>query len=475
MTARKAKTKTPAKTKATHHGVTPAGVEVNPVNPPLTDNTDPVATGGPRFGEATTTPDPTAFSVKHTSDSAAYKILDSEKGTLKPRPFPISNDVEPRMSLGDAFGPQQGKSVMSDIQKAGQIVFHALGDTGNTASAQAENSVTDKLGSDFSEGHPKDVPSFCYNLGDVVYSFGEARYYYDQFYDPYRDYPAPIFAIAGNHDGMVAPDSTTPTLKSFLENFCTAGQAFHRTPESGGLSRTAGIQPGVYFTLEADPYVRIMGLYSNCLEDPGVISSQSGTPQTYSYLTDAQTNYLEAALKRTADEKFKGAIIIAVHHPPFVAAKQGPNVNPSTAGDHGGSPLMLADIDKCCAAAKVWPHAVLSGHAHNYQRFTRQAGGRETPYIIAGNGGHAHNRLTKKNEPALRTPTVQYSNAGEKVVFENYDDADYGYLRIVVDSKQLRIEYHPASDGQGMKTPDDSVTVDLGTRTLIHYEVRAAA
>jgi hypothetical protein len=34
-------------------------------------------------------------------------------------------------------------------------------------------------------------------------------------------------------------------------------------------------QPGVYFTLDA-PYVSIIGLYSNVLEHPGVISSQGG-------------------------------------------------------------------------------------------------------------------------------------------------------------------------------------------------------
>jgi calcineurin-like phosphoesterase family protein len=457
-----------------HRGTPPAGVVENPGQAPPDDNTEPVNTGGPQFGEPSPTPDPTVFTVKHGSDKAAYNILDKEKGTLKPRPFPISKDVEPQMTLADAIG-DQGAKVMKSIQASGQIVFHALGDTGNTTSAEAENSVTDKLVSDFSEVDPRNVPSFCYNLGDVVYSFGEAKYYYDQFYDPYRDYPAPIFAIGGNHDGMVAPNSTTPTLQAFLENFCTAGQPFHRTPEAGGLARTAGIQPGVYFTLQADPFVRIMGLYSNCLEDPGVISTQTGTEQTYPYLTDAQTTYLEAALKRTAKEGFKGAIIIAVHHPPFVAAKQGPDVDPSTAGKHGGSPLMLADIDKACQAANVWPHAVLSGHAHNYQRFTRQMGGRETPFIIAGNGGHAHSKLTKKNEPALRTPTVQTSSGGEKVIFENYDDTDYGYLRVLVDAKQLRIEYHPASDGQGAKTPDDSVTVDLGTRKLVPYAVHAAA
>ena len=46
----------------------------------------------------------------------------------------------------------------------------------------------------------------------MIYSFGEREYYYDQFYEPYRDYPAPILALAGNHDGMAAPGVAVPTL-----------------------------------------------------------------------------------------------------------------------------------------------------------------------------------------------------------------------------------------------------------------------
>jgi hypothetical protein len=271
---------------------------------------------------------------------------------------------------------------------------------------------------------------------------------------------------------MVAPNSKTPTLDAFLKNFCTYKQPFHRTPEAGGLARTAGRQPGVYFTLEA-PFIRILGLYSNCLEDPGVISSQKGAAQTYSYLPDAQLDFLSAALGRIKTEEFSGAVIIAVHHPPYVAVTPEAK-GAKAAGKHIGSPLMLADIDKQCQAAGVWPHAVLSGHAHNYQRFTRTIGGHEIPYIVAGNGGHAHSRLTKKGAPTLRTPTVEaeLSNGKDKVVFENYDDGDFGYLRIIVDEKLLRIEYHPASDGQEAKTPDDFVTVDLVTRKLVHYHPR---
>lgn len=55
------------------------------------------------------------------------------------------------------------------------------------------------------------------------------------------------------------------------------------------------------------------------------------------------------------------------------------------------------------------------------------------------------------------------------MTLENYDDQDDGYLRIVVTASQLRIEYHPASDGDRAKTPDDFVTIDLASRKLVHF------
>ncbi len=457
--------------------------------PPPADNTQPIPASGPQFAQPAPTPDPTKFTVMHGSDTAAYKILDSEKRTLQPRPFPTVAEAEPALTLADALG-DQGASIEKSIAATSQIVFHALGDTGNTRGPKDEGLVADKMVSDFSETDPRQVPSFCYHLGDIVYSFGESEYYYDQFYDPFRDYPAPIFSIAGNHDGMVAPNSTTPTLAAFLENFCTAGQAPHRTPEAGELDRTAQVQPAVYFTLEV-PFVRILGLYSNCLEDPGIISDQGGT---YPYLGQTQIDYLTAALTRLKQDikqkKFTGAIVIAVHHPPYVAqiAEAGAVTAASSkkrtstasktlnAGRHGGSPEMLKEIDAVCESVGVWPHAVLSGHAHNYQRFTRSKDGRQTPFIVAGNGGHAVSALTKKGTPALRCPSPQaaLSDGTDSVVFENYDDQDFGYLRIISSATQLRIEYHPASDGEAAKTPDDFVTVDLQKCQLVHYQAAGA-
>jgi hypothetical protein len=131
---------------------------------------------------------------------------------------------------------------------------------------------------------------------------------------------------------------------------------------------------------------------------------------------------------------------------------------------------MLSQIDDVCTTAGIWPHAVLSGHAHNYQRFTRQHGDTQIPYIIGGDGGHGLTKLTRKGASALRTPqTLAVSGHADKVILENYDDQDYGYLRVIVTATQLRIEYQPASDGADAKTPDDFVTVDLKTRKLVHF------
>jgi Calcineurin-like phosphoesterase len=438
-----------------------------PAAAPPESNADPVLTGGPQFAETPATPDPTKFRVKHGSDKQAYSILDSQRGVLEPRPFPaVEGVVEPLLTLEGALGAQ-GNGVVKAIQKAEQLVFHAVGDTGNTRGPVDQGAVADKMVSDYDDPDPRSVPSFLYHLGDVVYSFGETEYYYDQFYDPYREYPAPIFAIPGNHDGMVSPLTSTPSLQAFLANFCAAGEPPHRTPEAGGLVRTAQIQPGVYFTLAA-PFVRILGLYSNCLEDPGVISSQD---DEFPYLGQTQVEFLKAALKRVKSDGFQGAVIVAAHHPPYVAQIKQNGDRMQNVGRHGGSPRMLADIDSACKEAGVWPHAMLSGHAHNYQRFTRHADGRETPFLVSGNGGHAAARLTRKGTPTIRVPVVQdaLSNGADTVTFESYDDLDFGYLRILVDSAQLRIEYHPASDGGDAKTPDDFVTVELATHKLVHF------
>jgi len=117
---------------------------------------------------------------------------------------------------------------------------------------------------------------------------------------------------------------------------------------------------------------------------------------------------------------------------------------------------MASGLDHASKTAGFWPHAYLSGHSHNYQRYTRSVAGINIPYLVAGGGGHDVTLLqTSGNGNALRTPMKVNST----LTLESYDDTDYGYPRIVADTTNLLTEYHPASDGAGAKTPNGTVTV----------------
>jgi hypothetical protein len=391
--------------------------------------------GQPIFAQPKPSPDPTGF--KDPVTDTTYR----EISTLEPVPQPADGAVEPVLTLAQVYGTA-GAAKVAAIQKSGQIVFHSVGDTGSVVGPATQSLVADKMVTDFTEANAADVPSFLFHLGDVVYYFGEATYYYDQFYEPYRNYPAPILAIAGNHDGVVYPKDPEPTLSAFLQNFCATLPA--QSPDAGGLQRTTMTQPGVYFTLEA-PFVRIMGLYSNVLEDPGVISGENGQNTV---LDNRQVAFLTAALKQVKSDKFTGAVIIAVHHPPFTGGSE-----------HGGSPLMLADIDSACTAAGVWPHAVFSGHAHNYQRYTRTVNKMQIPFLVAGCGGHSP---LSPMRATYRTPYV----IDNTLTLESYDTTDYGYLRVIVNATTMTIEFHPQSDGGTTKTPNDTVTITLATHVV---------
>jgi hypothetical protein len=423
--------------------------------PPATDPIDNVGTTeleAPVFSQPAPTPDPVQFEVKHPSDNPIYKQIDAlnREHKLTTIPFPLPRDLpEPKLSLAAVLNIPQA-DLENQIKKNGQLVFHSTGDTGNTRGPTDQNLVADKLVSDFSDYDVEDRPLFFFHLGDVIYSFGEAQYYYDQFYEPYRNYPEPIIALAGNHDGMVAPGAKVATLAAFLENFCAPPPGFHVAPEAGGLSRTAQIQPGVFFTFEAP-----MSAHPGALQQH---AGRSGGHRRQPYRPFAARLSEGGACAREVG-RIQGRLILAHHHPAYTAGSQ-----------HGWSTDMLAQIDKVCDDAGLWPHAVLSAHAHNYQRFTRVHGQTQIPYIICGNGGHGLAKLRQKGASPLRTPQpLEVPKGTDKVILENYDDEDFGYLRVLVTPTQLRIEYHPASDGTGAKTPDDFVTVDLATRKLVHF------
>ncbi len=416
----------------------------------------------PVFQEGKPLPNPKGFHVPHPSDEATYAQL-GELLKIQTTPIPPARGpADSVYSLATAFG-DAGPAVVQQILSTGQIQFHAVGDTGSSSSKNYSNEIraADAMVMDF-HASPQNPPAFFYHLGDLVYNFGESKYYYDEFYEPYRNYPRPIFAIPGNHDSFVVPGTSAGSqpLDIFQRNFCS--QQFNLTPEAYSLHRTAVTQPGVYFTLDA-PFVRLIGLFSNALEDPGLISSQAGQ---WPHVSDLQLDFMRAQLTRAKNENYRGALIVATHHPAFTYLPQG-----GAGNNHGGSDAMLREIDTICASVGVYPHAFLSGHVHNYQRYTRQinfaSASIEVPFVICGNGGHNVLPIVDSptTPPAFGTDTsyldLQPAVTATRLTLEKYDDQHYGYLLITASTTELRIDYHSTAAAKHSQSKEDSVVIDL--------------
>lgn len=449
----------------------------------------------PVFNESVPSPDPSQFNVT-PNDNQFYTKEVEKLLTTEVVSFPQARgNPGDLFELASAWGPH-GQDVVNAINAAKCITFQMIGDSGATATKTfgAMIKVADAVTNDFHTSTAANRPSFLYHLGDIVYNFGEANYYYDQFYDPYRNYPAPIFAIPGNHDSFVLPNTPAgqDPLTTFTRQFCNPQIVV--TPEAGSLHRTSMTQPGVYFTLDA-PYVRIIGLFSNALEDPGVISSESpgsiasaakkGKNKTkggkaagsarWPAVPDYQLQFLTTQLENIKSSSYNGAVILAMHHPPFTYS---PGTTNAGGGNHGGSPNMLAQIDAICQQVGIYPHAVISGHAHNYQRFTRglkfDGKNYSAPFIICGDSGHNVNPLVKSNfgtklpEPADNVDVSYLDQSsvfpGTTLTLNKHDQQNSGYLRVSVTSKQLTITFNPVSK-TGAPVKPDTVKVDLTNHT----------
>jgi hypothetical protein len=299
----------------------------------------------------------------------------------------------------------------------------------------------------------KSRPAFFFHLGDVIYYFGQERYYYDQFYDPYRDYNAPIFAIPGNHDAVrFVGEPVKFSLEGFVNNFCTTTPV--KNSVAAGIARTTMTQPGVYFALDA-PFARLIGLYSNTSE--GATEGMISGP----IVGNEQLTFLADRLKELADERKKGqarALILATHHPPFTGSSQ-----------HVPSPQMLSEIDGVCQQTGVWPDLVLSGHAHLFERYTRtmKADGREIAYIVAGNGGYFNLSGFKKGQGGVKPqPGVTGTDAkGNMLTLEHFDDATFGFLRVTVSAAKVRCQFM-ALQPSGKVHVANTTTVTLATHKV---------
>jgi hypothetical protein len=357
------------------------------------------------------------------------RMTDWSKEQLGPVPRP---ERQGRIALSDIIGV----AGVQEIEQVGEIRFHALGDTGVNHAQEAEQ-VAEDMATDYNPAAGGLNPAFLFHLGDVIYGPDKEHHYGERFYRPYRHYPGKIIAIPGNHDGEVKAAADSPSLKDFRANFCAEDATVPQQASGSGIFRETMTLPGVYWMLEA-PFVRVIGLYSNLLENPGYLEGRTeGKPDV------SQQTWLEATLRAVGGMEERKALVIATHHPPY-----------SQSG-HSGSREMHQAILEICNRTKVFPDLFLSAHAHNYQRYIwRGVGGRQVPYIVAGTGGMAPQKVPDATgEPADESGHATYDRAL----------ASLGYLFVTVSATQLKTEFWPLGDGH--TTPFDPIVLDLATHT----------
>jgi hypothetical protein len=379
-----------------------------------------------------------AFATSHYRPAAATEGIAQIGKIRRAVGEPVANEKEPlrfepppppsvqnfTLSL-DVVDPQAAAAAAAN----GKLVFHCVGDTGGIHGEATQTAVADAMEAQIQAADDTSKAAFLYLVGDIVYFNGVSNLYKWQFYEPYQYYPSPIFAIPGNHDGDTNvrpgdPPDPEPSLTGFMLNFCD-------TSPRPAQYRTTMTQPYVYWTL-LTPLVTIIGLYSNV---EGSLDPRGGSDQE-TWLT----SQLEAA---PLDKK----LIVTVHHPCF-----------SLDASHGGSPDVLAAIDQAVTAANRLPDAIISGHVHNYQRFSRTVGGKTVPYIVAGAGGYADTpRLMHQIQPIGAARPFQTTHADVQLVTDN--ETDPGFLEITVTPANITFDYYLVPFDGNPSTLFDSVTV----------------
>lgn len=362
---------------------------------------------------------------------AFHTIVDPTKNPTQPwRDLPAPTGLPPFHLALEAVLSEEA---IATINNSGTMVFHSVGDTGGVNTPTQIDNVATYMEKDFAATDLAAHPSFFYHVGDVVYYDGETPNYYPEFYEPYISYPAPIFAIPGNHDGDIDDQFPETSLAAFVRNFCS--QVPLTTPEAKDAPRNAMTQPNVYWTLET-PLATFIGLYSNCPEG--------------GQLSQAQIDWFQSELENAPTDR---ALIVAVHHPIY-----------SAYGPKPGSQHLYDFLNNACVAANNrTPHLVLTGHVHNYQRFTGTLAGKPVPCIVAGAGGY--NLRLHTLSKAFHNAKLPIEMAGSDGRLENFNDSQHGYLKITVTKKNVGVEYFAVPDASSPATkplkPFDTLNVAL--------------
>ncbi|MFC9926258.1 metallophosphoesterase family protein [Streptomyces sp. NPDC127190] len=266
----------------------------------------------------------------------------------------------------EAAGAPADKVIRREVPD--RFSFLVIGDTGEGDASQY--AVVPGL---LKEGRDTE---FAVIASDVIYPVGSADDYGTKFFRPYQDYPAPIYAIPGNHDWY-------EDLGAFMRVFCADTPPLDAEPRPRPLTRAwwrallwhrpapadeqrlaaaralraapgqQAEQPGPYWAIDAGP-VRIVGIDTGLL---GTLDAEQGA-----WLREV-----------SRDPKPK---ILVTGSPLYVDGEHHP-----CPIEGGGT---VDDVVRDPAHRYV---AAIGGDIHNYQRYPVDVAGRTVQYVVAGGGG----------------------------------------------------------------------------------------
>jgi hypothetical protein len=330
------------------------------------------------------------------------------------------------------------------IKTSGVMICHTVGDTGDYRGEQMDF-VAAMMTHDAANLPGNAKLAFYYHLGDVIYFAGDIDKYGDNFYETYSNYPGFIVSIPGNHDcqpddpndGPVDPNKKP--LDGWIQNFMAPSANLPGSSKTTSV-RTRMDLPYVYWTFTT-PFATFIGLFSNVGETQGQFDA-------------TQVKWFQGEVK-AADPHLP--LIVAVHHPPF-----------SGDTEHSGSSNVEKVLWDAFSAAKRYPDLILSGHVHNYQRFTYLQGKVQIPCVVAGAGGYTKLGTLPQINGAFPDPDVPLK-INDTLQLERYDQDNFGFLRLEISKSQISGTYFSAPYVAG-SSPVGGMTdrwrVDVAARTV---------
>ena len=372
------------------------------------------------------------------------------------------------------------------IKRTGVMTFHAVGCTGDFLDHRPQDAVAAAMAAQARDpghlGGPAAKASFFFHLGDVAYkdndrgdsARGDERLIYNaQFFAPYTAYPRPVFAVPGNHCGKQSLHDDRSPVDHFLSQFCAIKKG--KSPDNQTDDRPAMHQPYVYWRLDT-PLAHVIGLATNVcngglLDNP----ARPGRGPQYDWLV----GQLKDVRERSKEDSVRRAVLLALHYPPFSGAanfgvRGDPTLGPTNNAE-AAHPLAEV-LGRAYEESGQRPDAVLSAHAHLYQRLTyRYEDGWEVPHLIAGCGGHTElegmwEDANKRETPPRAAPFDAAPPPGfalhrkHHLQVAAYADRCFGFLRITITAEELLGEFF-AADAASLRLLD-SFRLDLGLHRL---------